>query len=75
MIEDGGVDRSVAVDVLGDTRLITGETVEAREVRTGLRGIFWIDADTHTWKNGNYYCNLSLNCRNVTAQGTAGSEI
>lgn len=62
-------------NVLGDLSLITGETVVAREARTGLEGIFWIDADVHTWKNNNYYAKLTLNCRNVAATASAGSEI
>ena len=54
-LEDGRQKRTVTVNVLGDTALLTGETVEVREAKTGLTGIFWIDADIHTWKNKNYY--------------------
>ena len=54
---------------------MTGETVEVREAKTGLTGIFWIDADIHTWKNKNYYSKLTLNCRNVMATANAGSEV
>ncbi len=46
-----------------------------REHKTGLEGIFWIDADVHTWKNHNYDTMLTLNCRNVAATASAGSEI
>lgn len=74
-LEDGKMQRTVTANVLGDPSLITGETVVVREARTGLEGIFWIDADTHTWKNNNYYAKLTLNCRNVAATASAGSEI
>lgn len=74
-LEDGKQTRTVTTNVLGDLSLITGETVVAREARTGLEGIFWIDADVHTWKNNNYYAKLTLNCRNVAATASAGSEI
>lgn len=74
-LEDGKQTRTVTANVLGDLSLITGETVVAREARTGLEGIFWIDADVHTWKNNNYYAKLTLNCRNVAATASAGSEI
>ena len=67
--------RTVTVNVLGDLSLITGETVVVQESKTGLEGIFWIDADVHTWKNNNYYAMLTLNCRNVAATASAGSEI
>ena len=74
-LEDGRQKRTVTVNVLGDTALLTGETVEVREAKTGLTGIFWIDADIHTWKNKNYYSKLTLNCRNVMATANAGSEV
>ncbi len=75
LLEDGQMQQSVSVDVLGDLSLITGQTVVVRENRTGLQGVFWIDADTHTWKRGNYYCKLTLNCRNVAAETSAGGEL
>ena len=74
-LEDGRQKRTVTVNVLGDTALLTGETVEVREAKTGLTGIFWIDADIHTSKNKNYYSKLTLNCRNVMATANAGSEV
>lgn len=75
LLEDGKQQRTVTVHVLGDLSLITGETVVVREHKTGLEGIFWIDADVHTWKNHNYDTMLTLNCRNVAATASAGSEI
>lgn len=74
-LEDGKLQKTVTVNVLGDTSLLTGETVVVREAKTGLTGVFWIDADTHTWKNKNYYTKLTLNCRNAMATANAGSEI
>lgn len=75
LLEDGKQQRTVTVHVLGDLALITGETVMVREQKTGLEGTFWIDADVHTWKNHNYDTMLTLNCRNVAATASAGSEI
>lgn len=75
ILEDGKFQRTVTVNVLGDTSLLTGETVVVREAKTGLTGVFWIDADVHTWKNKNYYTKLTLNCRNVMATAGAGSEV
>ena len=74
-LEDGKLQKTVTVNVLGDVGLLTGETVVVREAKTGLTGIFWIDADVHTWKNKNYYTKLTLNCRNVMATANAGSEV
>lgn len=75
LLDDGVMTQTVTVDVLGDLSLITGQTVVVRENKTGLQGIFWIDADVHTWKRDNYYCKLTLNCRNVVSGSTAGGEL
>ena len=72
LLEDGKQQRTVTVHVLGDLSLITGETVVVQEHKTGLEGIFWIDADVHTWKNHNYDTMLTLNCRNVATTASAG---
>lgn len=74
LIDDGGLERSVTVEVLGDRRLVTGETVAVTEDVTGLRGVFWIDGDRHSWKRGQYTCRLTLNCRSVMDMTTAGKE-
>ena len=75
LLEDGMLQKTVTVNVLGDTSLLTGETVVVNEPKTGLVGVFWIDDDVHTWKNKNYYTKLTLNCRNVMATASAGSEV
>ena len=74
-LDDGRLAQNITVNLLGDLRLITGETVYVRDAKTGLNGIFWVDADQHTWKNRNYYCRLTLNVRNVMAKASAGSEV
>lgn len=74
-LEDGALQQSVTVEVLGDERMITGETVVVEEETTKLQGVFWIDADTHTWKRNIYTCALTLNCRGVMATASAGSEL
>ena len=74
LLADNGFSQNVVVEVLGDPRLITGETVVVTEEHTGLSGVFWIDADTHTWRRDQYTCRLTLNCRNVMTQASAGSE-
>ena len=75
LLEDGGIQTTVTVNALGDLSLITGETVVVQEEKMGLQGVFWIDGDVHTWKKGNYYTKLTLNCRNVTTRLSAGSEL
>ncbi len=75
VLQDGVLQRSVTVNLLGDVRCISGETVVASEANTGLTGVFWIDGDVHTWKNDAYYTRLTLNCRNVMATANAGSDL
>ena len=74
-LEDGELKRTVTINVLGDVRYLSGETVVAQEARTGLTGVFWIDGDVHTWKNNAHYTRLTLNCRNVMATANAGSDL
>lgn len=75
LLEDGALAQTVTINMLGDLRCVTGETVAVEETATGLTGIFWIDGDVHTWKLGQYYTRLTLNCRNVMASASAGSEL
>lgn len=73
-LEDNGLQQNMTVECLGDPSLITGNAVLLRENSTGAVGLCWIDSDTHTWKNGQYFCKLSLNFRNLMNETEAGSE-
>lgn len=74
ILEDNDVRQTVSVECLGDTRFVTGEAVTVVETSSGVKGLFWIDADAHTWKNGVYSCKLDLNFRNIMNETEAGSE-
>ena len=74
-LEDNGLQQTLTVETLGDPRLITGGAVLLRDTGSGVSGLFWIDGDTHTWKNGQYYCKLTLNFRNLVDDTRAGSEL
>lgn len=73
-LEDNGLQQNMTVECLGDPSLITGNAVLLRENSTGAVGLCWIDSDTHTWKNGQYFCKLSLNFRNLMNETEVGSE-
>ena len=73
-LEDNGLQQNMTVECLGDPSLITGNAVLLRENSTGAVGLCWIDSDTHTWKNGQYFCKLALNFRNIMNETEAGSE-
>lgn len=74
LLEEGRIQQNITVNVLGDPSLITGQTVVVEEEQTGLSGVFWVESDRHTWKNGQYFSALTLNCRNVSEHVTAGQE-
>lgn len=69
-----GIERKITVTNFGDSQYMTGRKVIVKEPYTGLSGIFYIDADTHTWKNGVYTNKLVLNFINMMDEKEAGSE-
>lgn len=73
-LEDNGLSQSMTAECLGNPALISGNAVILRANTTGTAGLCWIDSDTHTWKNGQYFCKLSLNFRNLMNETTAGSQ-
>ncbi len=73
ILDDNGVEQKITVTLLGNSGLLAGGSVVMREPVTGLYGLFWIDSDTHTWKNGIYQTKLVLSFRNMMDEQTAGS--
>ena len=75
LLEDNGLQQTITVECLGDPALISGNAVLLRENSTGVTGLCWIDSDVHTWKNGQYFCRLSLNFRNLMNETGAGQSV
>jgi hypothetical protein len=73
LIKENGVTQRITVDNLGNIANIAGGTVVVREPYTGIYGLFYIDADIHTWKLGQYYNKLTLNFKNIMDEQEAGS--
>ena len=73
ILEDNGYSQKITVESLGNSSLITGGTVVVKEPYTGVCGVFFIDTDTHTWKNGLYFDKLTLNFKNIMDEKEAGS--
>ncbi len=71
--DDNGVEQKITIDNLGNIAHITGGTVVVREPYTGLYGLFYIDDDTHTWKNGIYLNKLVVNFKNMMDKKEVGS--
>ena len=73
LLADNGATQKITLNNLGDVRCITGNSVVVREPYTGLYGLFYIDSDTHTWKNGLYLNKLVVNYRRIMDEQEAGS--
>ncbi|MDF2844794.1 MAG: hypothetical protein K0R00_3220 [Herbinix sp.] len=73
ILADNGVKQTITINNLGNIANVTGGTVVVREPYTGLYGLFYIDADVHTWKLGQYYNKLTLNFKNIMDEQEAGS--
>ena len=72
LLRENGEDQKISLDCLGNIANITGGSVVVREAYTGLYGLFYIDSDTHTWKNGQYYNKLVINFENIMDEKEVG---
>lgn len=70
-----GIERKVTVQNFGDVNYITGKAVVVAEEYTGLKGLFYIDADEHNFKNGIYTNKLTLNFENMMDEKESGSGL
>ncbi len=68
------LDRKITVTNLGDVTYKTGRKVRVKEPYTGLVGIFYIDEDSHNWKNGIYTNRLVLNFENMMDEKESGND-
>lgn len=73
VLDDNGVRQTITVDVFGDAAMVTGEAVALVDAFSGKVGRFWIDADTHTWKNHQHFAKLDLNFKSMMDEQSAGS--
>ncbi|MBS4960833.1 MAG: hypothetical protein KHZ62_08465 [Clostridiales bacterium] len=74
MLKDGDVSQKITVTNFGDARCVTGNSVIVHEPVTGVDGLFYIDNDVHTWSNGIYTNQLTLNFKEIMSESNAGEE-
>lgn len=75
-LEDHDLQQNLTVEVLDPpVSLITGEAVILRDTGSGVSGLFWVDGDTHSWKNKIHTGKFKLNFRNLMNSGSAGQEL
>ncbi|UEL49849.1 C40 family peptidase [Terrisporobacter hibernicus] len=59
------VEKKASIKGFGDTSCVTGYGVHVKDSSTGLTGLFYIDQDKHTWENGVYSIELTLDFKNI----------
>lgn len=74
-LADSPFEQTITVEVDGDPALITGQAVTLTDAATGITGYFFIDSDTHVWRNGDYTTKLTLNFDMIMDEQSAGSEV
>ena len=72
-----GVEKTFTLNCINHNEAVTGSGAVIRESTTGLRGLVWIDADTHTWSNGVATMSLTVTLKQMmdTIEASEGSEI
>ena len=60
-----GINKTASLSMIGDHRCVSGLGVIIEDTRTGLKGNFWIENDSHEWNNGVYTTTLELAFKNV----------
>lgn len=60
-----GIEKSASIEALGNVECIAGYGVKIKDSITKLTGVFWIDSDTHTWKDGTHTMSLELMFKNI----------
>lgn len=65
MNELKGISKNASLTSTGDYRCVSGLGVIIEDSRTGLKGRFWIESDSHEWKNGSYTMKLDLEFKNI----------
>lgn len=60
-----GINKTANLTMIGDYRCVSGLGVIIEDSRTGLKGKFWIENDSHEWNGGVYTTILELAFKNV----------
>lgn len=55
-----GIEKSIDVTVIGNVECISGKAIKLEDPTTKLKGLFYIESDTHSWSNGQYTTSMTL---------------
>lgn len=68
-----GVEKTFDLQCLNYNEAVTGAGAIVRDTTTGLCGMVWIDADTHTWSNGVATMTLTVTLKKIMDTKEAGT--
>lgn len=60
-----GPTQSLSIEAIGDISCITGYGIVVKDSATGVKGKYWIKADTHHFENGIHTMSLELAFKNI----------
>lgn len=60
-----GVEKTFTLNCVNHNGAVTGSGAVVRDSATGLSGVVWIDADTHTWNNGVATMSLTVTLKQI----------
>ena len=60
-----GVEKTFTLNCVNSNEAVTGAGAIIRDSATGLSGLVWIDADTHSWSNGVATMSLTVTLKKI----------
>lgn len=60
-----GVEKTFTLNCTNVNEAVTGAGAVVRDSATGLKGLVWIDSDTHTWENGVATMSLTVTLKQI----------
>ena len=69
-----GVEKTFDLQCTNYNEIVTGVGVIIKDSSTGLSGIVWVDADTHTWSNGVAVMNLTVTLKQIMDTKTVDEQ-
>lgn len=69
-----GTTKKISIEGIGDTTCITGYSVIVKDAISGKNGLFYIDSDNHSWSNGAYSIDLTLNFEKIMDEKESGED-
>ncbi len=69
-----GVEKTFSLNGYGDISCITGYGVEVKDSYTNMKGLFYIDTDSHSWEDGEYKIDLEISLQNIMHEVNSGQE-